>query len=99
MGYRRARNAASLLACAAMVVAVAGFAPRPASTPAAPTITSVGKFVYVNGVDTQFVGTPGLFKLSDPGSSVTGYYYALVGSEPDIFVPAGSDGTATHHSG
>lgn len=92
MPYLRTRSVVWLLACAA---AVAGFAPRPASTPAAPTITSVGKFVYVNGVDTQVVGTPGLFKLSDPGSTVTGYYYSLEGGEPFIFVPAGHDGTAT----
>jgi hypothetical protein len=88
----RTRGAAWLLAC---VAAVAGFAPRPASTPAAPTITSVGKFVYVNGVDTQVVGTPGLFKLSDPGSTVTGYYYSIFDTDPVIFVPAGNDGTAT----
>jgi len=74
---------------------VTGFAPTPGSAPAAPTITSVGKFVYVNGVDTHVVGTPGLFKLSDPGSTVTGYYYTSDGGAPFIFVPAGKDGTAT----
>ena len=92
MPNKRMRGAASLLAC---VAAVTGFAPGLASTPAAPTITSVGKFVYVNGVDTQVVGTPGLFKLSDPGSTVTGYYYSLEGGDPFIYVPAGHDGTAT----
>jgi hypothetical protein len=83
------------LACVAAVSAVAGFAPKLASTPAAPTITSIGKFVYVNGRATQYVGRPGLFKLSDPGSTVTGYLYAFDDPAPFIPVPAGNDGTAT----
>lgn len=94
MRHLKVRAAAWLLGCVAAMASVAGFAPKPASTPAAPTITSVGKFVYVNGVDTQVVGTPGLFKLSDPGSTVTGYYYSLFDSSPNTFVPAGKNGTA-----
>lgn len=95
MRYLRRRRAGWLLPCLVAIAAVAGFGPEPASTPAAPTITSVGKFVYVSGVDTHVTGTPGVFRLSDPGSTVTGYFYTIEGSDPDIFVAAGKDGTAT----
>jgi concanavalin A-like lectin/glucanase superfamily protein len=64
----------------------------PSSTPAAPMITSN---VYQDGVATNYVGTPGQFTLSDPGSTVTGYYYGLFGASPSVFVAAGAGGTAT----
>src|SRR5260370_13795164 len=70
--------------------------PRPAapsSTPAPPTITSTGKHVYTSGVATNYVGTPGVFTLSDPGSTVTGYYYSFANGELGTLVPAGPDGT------
>lgn len=72
----------------------AGVAAPPA-TPAAPTITSTGAHEYVSGSATQLVGTPGRFTFSDPGSTVSGYYYGLFGASPNVFVPAGADGTAT----
>jgi hypothetical protein len=65
------------------------------STPAPPTITSTGKHVYASGVATNFVGTPGVFTLSDPGSTVTGYYYSFSNGGLGTFVPAGSDGTVS----
>src|SRR5215469_952234 len=71
---------------------------RPAvisSTPAAPTITSTGKHVYTNGVAKNYVGTPGVFTLSDPGSTVTGYYYSFTNGALGTFVPAGQDGTVS----
>src|SRR6185437_12856352 len=80
----------------AAMVAVAGFAPSSATTtPGAPSITSVGKHVYVNGMATNFVGTPGVFKLSDPGSTVTSYLYAFDDPSPFISVAAGKSGNAT----
>jgi hypothetical protein len=82
-----------LVAGVIAVLTVAGFAPSGRSTPGAPVIASVGKFAYVNGVATNNVGTPGVFQLSDPGSTVTGYLYAF-GTTPFISVAAGKDGSA-----
>src|SRR5712664_1150955 len=65
----------------------------PGTAPAAPTITSTGPNVYVNGSATQYVGTPGEFTLSDPGSAVTGYYYGFSNGGLGTLVPAGADGT------
>jgi hypothetical protein len=81
--------------CAAAVAATAGFTARNDSTPAAPTITSTGKFVYVNGEATNYVGTPGKFTLSDPGSAITSFYYSLDDPDPVTYVAAGKNGTAT----
>ena len=81
--------------CVVAVAAVGGFAPRPASTPAAPTITSVGKFVYINGEATNYVGRPGKFRLSDPGSTITGFSYSFSGGALSTFIAAGKNGTAT----
>jgi len=67
----------------------------PATTPAAPTITSTGPNVYVDGTATQYVGTPGEFTLSDPGSAVTGYYYSFSNGGLGTLVLAGADGTVT----
>ena len=67
----------------------------PATTPAAPTITSTGPNVYVSGTATQYVGTPGKFTLSDPGSAVTGYYYSFINGSLGTLVTAGADGTVT----
>jgi hypothetical protein len=65
------------------------------STPAPPTITSTGKHVYTSGVAKNYVGTPGVFTLSDPGSTVTGYYYSFTNGGLGTFVPAGQDGTVS----
>jgi hypothetical protein len=70
--------------------------------PATPTITSVGH-VYTSGTASGHVGEPGQFTFSDPGNSdpsdgvndVVGYLYGLNNSSPDIYVPAGTDHTAT----
>jgi Concanavalin A-like lectin/glucanases superfamily len=48
---------------------------------------------YVNDSATQYVGTPGEFTLSDPGSAVTGYYYGFSNGGLGTLVPAGADGT------
>jgi Concanavalin A-like lectin/glucanases superfamily len=65
------------------------------TTPATPTITSTGPNVYVNGTATNYVGTPGIFTVSDPGSTVTGYYYGFTNAGLGTFVPAGADGTVS----
>jgi hypothetical protein len=65
------------------------------TTPAAPTITSTGPNVYVDDSATNYVGTPGVFTLSDPGSTVTGYYYGFSNGGLGTFVPAGLDGTVS----
>lgn len=62
------------------------------TTPATPTITSTGPSVYVDGTATNYVGTPGVFMVSDPGSTVTGYYYGFSNGSLGTFVPAGADG-------
>jgi hypothetical protein len=64
----------------------------PASTPAAPMITSSE---YQNGVAMNYVGTPGQFTLSDPNNTVTGYDYSFTNGLLGTFVPAGPDGTVT----
>jgi hypothetical protein len=86
-------TAASLGATSARagVIAVATTDP----TPAAPTITSTGQNVYVDGTAANFVGTPGVFTVSDPGSTVTGYYYGFSNAGLGTFVPAGPDGTVS----
>src|ERR1700684_1591639 len=84
-----------LLSCAAMAVVTAGFGPRGPGIAVFPTITSVGKFAYVNNVANNYVGTPGLFRLADPDTTITGFYYGIDNSAPDIYVPAGKNGTAT----
>jgi hypothetical protein len=82
-----------LVAGVVALATVTGFAPGSRTTPSAPVITSVGQHMYVDGMATNFVGTPGVFKLSDPGSTVTGYEYGF-NTNPFIFVPASADGTA-----
>jgi hypothetical protein len=62
--------------------------------PPPPTITSTGKHVYLDGVATNFVGTPGQFTLSDTGT-VTGYIFGLGSVVVGPPVPAGPDGTLT----
>jgi hypothetical protein len=75
--------------------AVASTAYRAAPpAPPAPTITSVGRNVYVSAVATNYVGTPGLFKLSDSGQ-VTGYWYGYFSGSEINFASAGTGGTAT----
>ncbi len=71
-------------------------AEQPGSPPAPPppTITSTGKHVYVDGVATNFVGTPGQFTLSDAGT-VTGYKFGFGSVDVSPPVPAGPDGTLT----
>ena len=66
---------------------------QPGTAPAAPTITSTGKNVYVSGVAHNTVGTPGEFTFSDPGSTITGFYYGF--SDTSTYIPVGPDGTAT----
>jgi hypothetical protein len=83
------------LGAASANAVMTGSAALRTTTPAAPTITSAGKHIYVSGVATNYVGTPGHFTFSDPGSTVTGYYYGLFGSSPDVFIPADADGTAS----
>src|SRR5215472_9756571 len=91
----------SLIAVAIPVVSAASAsagvarAAAPSSTPPPPTITSTGKHVYTSGVAKNYVGTPGVFTLSDPGSAVTGYYYSFINGELGTFVPAGADGTVS----
>jgi Concanavalin A-like lectin/glucanases superfamily len=91
----------SLLSVAAPVLSAAAASASvvrpaaPSSTPAPPTITSTGKHVYTSGVAKNYVGTPGVFTLSDPGSTVTGYYYSFTGGFLGTFVPAGPDGTVS----
>ncbi|HEX9552060.1 MAG TPA: LamG-like jellyroll fold domain-containing protein [Streptosporangiaceae bacterium] len=87
-------GSAALGAASASAVVLRPGSPR-ATTPAAPTITSTGKHVYVSGVAKNYVGTPGQFTFSDPGSTVTGYYYGLSGGSPSVFVPADAAGNAT----
>jgi hypothetical protein len=65
------------------------------TTPATPTITSTGPNVYVDDTATNYVGTPGVFTVSDPGSTVTGYYYGFSNGGLGTFVPAGADGTVS----
>ncbi|MDR2983326.1 MAG: LamG domain-containing protein [Nocardiopsaceae bacterium] len=65
------------------------------TTPATPTITSTGPNVYIDNTATNYVGTPGIFTLSDPGSTVTGYYYGFSNGSLGTFVPAGPDGTVS----
>jgi hypothetical protein len=89
------RSVTVFLSCAAMAVLTVGFGPRGPSIAVFPTITSVGKFAYVNKVANNYVGTPGLFRLADPDTTITGFYYAINNSTPDIYVPAGKNGTAT----
>lgn len=84
-----------LLSCGAMAVLTAGFGPRGPGIAVFPTITSVGKYAYVNNTANNYVGTPGLFRLADPDTTITGFYYAIDNSTPDIYVPAGKNGTAT----
>src|SRR5262249_1660126 len=67
----------------------------PDTTPAAPTIASTGPNVYISGSATNYVGTPGVFTVSDPGSTVTGYYYGFSKGGLGPFVPAGADGTVS----
>jgi concanavalin A-like lectin/glucanase superfamily protein len=87
----------SLALTGAALLGAAGFA-RPATVapPPAPTITSTGKFLYISGEATNYVGTPGTFTLSDPTAAITGFYYYF-GDDgpPGTFIPAGKDGTAT----
>ena len=63
-------------------------------SPPPPTITSTGKHVYLDGVATNFVGTPGQFTLSDTGTA-TGYIFGFGGVIGGPSVPAGPDGTLT----
>lgn len=63
--------------------------------PGPPTIESTGPNVYVSGVASNLVGTPGLFTFSDPGSTVTSYDWGIGVLPVGNLIPAGSDGTAT----
>jgi Concanavalin A-like lectin/glucanases superfamily len=69
---------------------------QPSSPPAPPppTITSTGKNVYLDGVATNFVGTPGQFTFSDAGT-VTGYIFGFDSVVVGPPAPAGHDGTLT----
>ena len=106
MAIRWCRGAASSSAVVVMIIAGMSVALTPAlareaepavprQAPAPPTITSTGPNVYMNGVAANNVGTPGQFTLSDPGSTVTGYYYSFANGLLGTFAPAGSNGTVT----
>ncbi|HKB42054.1 MAG TPA: LamG-like jellyroll fold domain-containing protein [Gemmataceae bacterium] len=84
---------ACLSAGPASAAVVASAAPD--ITPATPTISSTGPNIYISGSATNYVGTPGLFTVSDPGSTVTGYYYGFSNAGLGTFVPAGADGTVS----
>src|SRR3984957_3822237 len=87
----------SVLCVAVAVTAgfwTAGFARPGGVALTAPTITSTGKFGYVSGESTNFVGTPGRFTLSDPGSTITGFDYFFEDGAP-TYIAAGPRGLAT----
>jgi hypothetical protein len=85
---------AGMMLAAAWQPALASTA-RPDVPPGPPTIESTGPNVYVSGVASNLVGTPGQFTFSDPGSTVTSYDWGFGALPVGNLIPAGSDGTAT----
>ncbi|MBO0807311.1 MAG: LamG domain-containing protein [Actinobacteria bacterium] len=73
---------------------------NPPATPASGDITSD---VYTSGTPSGRVGQVGHFTFSDPANAdpsdgkndVVGYFYGIDNPNPDVYVPAATDGTAT----